>query len=276
MDFEGKTAVVTGAASGIGRAVALAFARLGSDVVVADINDDRMREVAKEIDSLGRRAITVHCDVRSDADVQALAARVFDEFDAVDVLMNNAGVVLAGPIDKVTIQDWEWLLQANLLGVVRGLRAFLPHMIQRGSGYIVNTASLAGLFAHSPTAIPYIAVKHAVVGLSEGLALYLRPKGIGVSVICPGIVRTNLAETARYVGMERPTVAQARAQGRAPVIREPDEVASKVVEAMREGRFLVFTETQHHEMLVRRLEDIDAALDAQIAQLAERSGPAGG
>lgn len=270
MDFQGKTAVVTGGASGIGRAVSLAFARLGSDIIVADINDDRMREIQKEIEGLGRRAVTVHCDVRSDADVQALAARAFDEMEHVDILMNNAGVVLAGPVEKVTMQDWDWILQTNLLGIVRGLRAFLPHMIERGSGYIVNTASLAGLFAHSPTAIPYIAVKHAVVGLSEGLALYLKPKGIGVSVLCPGIVRTNLAETARYVGMQRPTVAQARAQGRAPVIREPDEVAEKVVEAVQDGRFHIFTEGQHREMLVRRLEDIDAALDSQIAQLTER------
>src|SRR5256885_12203679 len=127
----------------------------------------------------------------------------------VDILMNNAGVVLRGALEQIPIEDWEWSFGINLLGVVRGLRAFLPHMLERGSGYIINTGSVAGLIALTGEGAPYVASKFAIVGLSEALALYVRPKGIGVSVLCPGHVATNLGETARVIGM---TPASAEAE----------------------------------------------------------------
>src|SRR5581483_676889 len=112
----------------------------------------------------------------------------------------NAGVVLCGTLEQIPVADWQWQFDVNVFGVVRGLRAFLPHMLARGSGYVVNTASMAGLLALTGPGAPYVASKFAVVGLSEALALYVRPRGIGVSVLCPAAVATNLAENGRVIG----------------------------------------------------------------------------
>src|SRR6516225_1793677 len=144
MQIEGKVAVVTGGASGIGRATAIELARRGADVVIVDIHDVRMEEVHREIDAMGRRALIMHCDISLDRDVEHLRREVLEEMGHVDILMNNAGVAVMGPPETVPPEDWEWILQVNLLGPVRGVRAFLPHMMERGTGYIVNTASIAG------------------------------------------------------------------------------------------------------------------------------------
>ena len=177
MDVEGTTAVVTGGASGIGRATALELARRGADVVVADIHEERLAETAAAIEALGRRALAVRCDVTRDVDVDALAAAAVDTFGAVDVLMNNAGIAVLGPPHRVEMAEWERILQVNVLGLVRGVRAFVPAMVERGHGYVVNTASMAGVWAYSWDAAPYITSKFAAYGLSEALARSLRPLG---------------------------------------------------------------------------------------------------
>jgi NAD(P)-dependent dehydrogenase (short-subunit alcohol dehydrogenase family) len=264
MELEGKVAVITGGASGIGRACALAMARQGADVVVADLNQERTEATVAELRALGRRALGVRCDVSSDADVEALAARSIAEMGRVDLLMNNAGVVLGGPVEKIELSDWSWIVGINLLGPVRGVRYFLPHLLERGSGHIVNTASFAGLMAHNPLTIPYDTTKHGVVGLSAGLALYLRPKGIGVTVVCPGYVRTNLSESYRFRGMEGEGVGPARVPDQTT---EPEELAAKVVEAVRQERFLVLSQPEHRDILVRRMQDIDRHLARQIEVL---------
>src|SRR5215468_4196824 len=201
MQLAGKVAVITGGASGIGRGTALAMARHGTDLVIADINDRRLEETRAAITALGRRALAVHCDVSNDADVERLGTTALREMGHVDIVMNNAGVVLRGALEQISVADWEWSFGINLLGVVRGIRAFLPHMLDRGSGHIINTGSVAGLIALTGEGAPYVASKFAVVGLSEALALYARPFGIGVSLLCPGGVNTNLAETGRSIGM---------------------------------------------------------------------------
>jgi NAD(P)-dependent dehydrogenase (short-subunit alcohol dehydrogenase family) len=166
MQFAGKVAVITGGASGIGRGTALALARRGTDVVIADINDLRLEETRAAIAALGRRALAVHCDVSQDADVERLGEIALNTMGHVDILMNNAGVVLRGALELIPVADWEWSFSINLLGVVRGIRAFLPHMFERGSGYIINTGSVAGLIALTGEGAPYVASKFAVVGLS--------------------------------------------------------------------------------------------------------------
>src|SRR5919198_1295702 len=203
MQLEGKVAVITGGASGIGKGTALAMARRGTNVVIADVNDRRLEETHAELATLGGRVLTVHCDVSKEADIQRLAQVALMEMGHVDILMNNAGVVLRGALEEIAIADWEWSFGVNVLGVIHGIRVFLPHMIARGSGYIINTASIAGLVALTGEGAPYIASKFAVVGLSEALALYCRPRGVGVSILCPGGVATNLAETGRSIGMTR-------------------------------------------------------------------------
>ena len=266
MQLEGKVAVITGGASGIGRGTALAMARRGTDVVIADINDRRLEETRAAIAALGRRALAVHCDVAQDADVERLGDIALGAMGRVDILMNNAGVVLRGALEQIPIADWEWSFGINLLGVVRGIRTFLPHMLERGSGYIINTGSVAGLIALTGEGAPYVASKFAVVGLSEALALYARPRGIGVSVLCPGSVDTNLLETERVVGMT-PESALAEAASTAmfhSVLMTPDQVGESVVEAVQQQRFFVLPDHHQQALIVQRAQDMNAFLEARL------------
>lgn len=274
MDVRGTVAVITGGASGIGRSTAIELARAGADVVVADLHDERAAAVVGEIEELGQRSLAVHCDVTKDADVDQLAVRAFDAFERVDILMNNAGVPLLGPPDRISMADWDWILQVNLYGPIRGVRAFVPAMIERGSGYVVNTASVAGLYAYSWDSVPYITSKFGAFGLTEGLALYLRPQGIGVSVLCPGLVESNFGEHARIAGLDDPTGWIAPMVDFRPITA--DEVGPVVVDAIRDERFLVLPHPEFAEMLKTRGEDLDAAVTAQIAKLPPPPRPAAG
>jgi NAD(P)-dependent dehydrogenase (short-subunit alcohol dehydrogenase family) len=268
MDLAGKITVITGGASGIGRGTALAFARRGADVVLADVNDTRLAEARAEIEALGRRALAVRCDVTQDADVERLARVAIGELGQVDVLMNNAGVVCCGALEAIPIADWQWAFDVNVLGVVRGIRAFLPHFLARGSGYVVNTASMAGLFALTGEGAPYVATKFAVVGLSESLALYCKPRGIGVSVLCPGATDTNLAETGRVVGMTPERLAADTAASVAllgPAVLHPDQVGELVAAAVEQERFLIYSDPAHATVVAQRGQDLDAFLHARLA-----------
>lgn len=268
MEFAGKVAVVTGGASGIGRACALAFAQQGADVVIADLNEQRMAATVDEITALGRRGLGLKADVTKDGSVESLAADAIAAMGAVDLVMNNAGVVVAGPPEQIPAEDWEWIVQVNLLGPVRGVRAFLPHFLERGAGYFVNTASFAGLVAHNPLSIPYDMTKHGVVGLSAGLALYCRPHGIGVSVLCPGYVETNLGENTRVTGVELAEGPQAVPDR----VVTPDEVAGRVVAAVREERFLILSQDEHLAIVQRRWQDIDRHIAKQIEHIGQAAG----
>ena len=268
MDLENRICVITGGASGIGLGTARALARRGCDVVLADINERRLEEAGREIQAIGRRALTVHCDVTSDAAVERLAQRTLAELGRVDLLVNNAGVVVRGALEQIPMDDWRWQLETNLLGVVRGIRAFLPHMIERRSGYVVNTGSVAGLLALTGEGAPYIASKFAVVGLSEALALYARPFGIGVSVLCPGGVQTNLSETGRTIGMtpERALAETAAAQTwRGSGEMMPDEIGEMVVQAVQEERFFILADPYYQPYIERRAADPNAFLEARLA-----------
>src|SRR5262245_34708822 len=169
-EFTGKVAVVTGAASGIGRALAERFARAGMKVVLADVETGALEEAAREIRATGAPTLAVRTDVSKAADVEGLARATLDAFGAVHILCNNAGVALGGPCWMHTVADWEWVLGVNLWGVIHGVRVFTPIMLsQGGEGHIVNTASLAGLFSGPGSAI-YNVTKHGVVTLSETLS----------------------------------------------------------------------------------------------------------
>ena len=163
MDLDGVVAVVTGGASGIGRATALELARRGARAVaLADFHDQRLQESAAALEELGAAALPVHCDVASDADVERLRDEVLDAFGEVDVVMNNAGVALLGPPDTLSMAEWDWILQINLYGVIRGVRAFVPQLRHQQRGWLVNTASVAGLYAHAWDVIPYVTAKFGV------------------------------------------------------------------------------------------------------------------
>jgi NAD(P)-dependent dehydrogenase (short-subunit alcohol dehydrogenase family) len=266
MQLEGKVAVITGGASGIGKGTALAMARLGSAIVIADVNDRRLDEARAEIAALGGRVMSVHCDVSKDADIQQLAKVALLEMGRVDILMNNAGVVLRGALEQISMTDWQWSFDINLFGVVRGINAFLPQMIARGSGYIINTGSIAGLVALTGEGAPYVASKFAVVGLSEALALYARPKGIGVSVLCPGAVDTHLDETELVIGMtpERAEVEAEESGVFHTVVMTPDQIGEIVVEAVRQDQFFILPDRPQQSVLLKRTQDLNAFLEARL------------
>ncbi len=264
-DFVGKTAVITGAASGIGRAMAERFAREGMRVVLADVEDAPLQAAAVELRALGGGSesdvIAVRTDVRKLDEIEALRDRAVDAFGKVHVLCNNAGVGTGGFTWDTTNADWEWVLGVNLWGVIHGVRTFLPGMIAHGEeGHVVNTASMAGLVA-GPFMGPYNVSKYGVVALSETLLHELRMAApqVGVSVLCPGFVSTRINESGRNRPAELPAreavdAAQAGVGGpqlqtlmseRIAAGTPPPEIAAEVFEAVREGRFYILT---HPEM----------------------------
>jgi NAD(P)-dependent dehydrogenase (short-subunit alcohol dehydrogenase family) len=268
VNIRGEVAVITGGASGIGRGTALALARRGADIVLADVNDGRLAQVSDEIAALGQHVLAVHCDVSLDQDVERLAKQAEATLGPVGLVMNNAGVVLRGALENVDVADWQWCFDINVFGVIRGVRAFLPRMIERRHGYIVNTGSMAGLIPLTGEGAPYIASKFAVVGLTEALALYARPFGIGVSCLCPGGVATNLAETGRSIGMtqERQTAETRMAQsvqgGRE---MQPEEIGDLVVQAVKADQFLILPDPSSMELIRRRAQDINAFVADRFA-----------
>jgi NAD(P)-dependent dehydrogenase (short-subunit alcohol dehydrogenase family) len=260
--FRDRVACITGGGSGIGRALAEAFAREGARVVVADVEESAATAVAETLRARGGQALAVRVDVSDLGQVQALADRAFAHFGAVHILCNNAGVALHGSLPDMTHRDWEWVLGVNLWGVIHGLEAFLPRMIAQGQpGHVVNTASMAGLIASQGLGV-YNASKYAVVGISETLVKDLRPHAIGVSVLCPMGVSTRIRESAR----NRPARLrneQDRAASDLELIGkylDPDTVASMVLAAVRANRLYVITHDESLEPLRRRFQRLEQAI----------------
>jgi len=235
--FDGKTALVTGAASGIGRATALALARAGADLAVCDLNEAGLEETAAAIRSLGRRALARRVDVARADDVRAFADAVHAEHEAVDVLVNNAGVGLGAGFLDTSLEDWQWILSINLWGVIHGCHFFLPPMVRRGrGGHVVNVSSAAGFLATAQLAA-YSATKFAVFGLSEALREELRPHGIAVTTVCPGIINTPITTTSPMRG------PLATPEARAVLVElyrrrnyGPERVAANVLKAIARRR----------------------------------------
>ncbi len=267
-ELAGQVAVVTGAGSGIGRATALLVARLGAGVHVADLNAESAEEVAGQINAEGGRGTAHSTDVTDPAAVEALAERVFSADGAVDLLHNNAGVGHAGPVDRVSLEEWQRVLAVNLMGVVHGIHAFVPRMLAQGRpGHVVNTASMAGLVAVAEMA-PYCTSKHAVVGLSESLNAELSPRGIHVTALCPGIIDTPLIPGAHLDG------ALAGQRGRIERFyrrfgSSPDIVAEAVVDAVRHKQ-LIRTVPRHHVIPNWVARRISARAAQSLARLNKR------
>lgn len=258
-DLQGKVAVVTGAASGIGRALARDFARRGMRVVLADVEPGPLDEAAREAGEAGGECLAVPTDVASLAAVQALADAAYERFGAVHVLCNNAGVTAGGvPLAELEHADWQWVLGVNLWGVVHGVEAFLPRMLAGGAeGHIVNTASILGQAVLWPNTAPYVTSKFAVVGLSEALALELEGTPIGVTVICPGSVDTGIYEAERnrprtYRTGREPLDLRGRMGAVSPHWVTPAEVSARVLRALETGARYVFTDPANTQGIEER------------------------
>ncbi len=200
--FESRIAIVTGGASGIGRAVGQQLAARGATVILADLDGARALETARVIEASGGKASGVEVDVTDPGAVRALVDDTARAHGRIDFMFNNAGVASIGEVHDMPIEDWNWMIDVNLRGVLHGVLAAYPVMVRQGFGHIVNTASVAGL-APTPMMVGYSTTKHAVVGLSTGLRIEAKRAGVRVSVVCPGIIDTPMLQANRVVSLDR-------------------------------------------------------------------------
>jgi len=262
MELQDKVAIVTGGASGIGKASARAMARLGAKVAVVDIDAAGAQAVAAQTDGLG-----VGCDVSREADVNAMVREVEQQLGPVDVLFNNAGIATGADPLTTSPDVWQRQWEVNVMAHVYAVRAVLPAMLERRSGYLLHTASMAGILTTHGN-LTYATTKHAVVGLAEWLSITYHDKGIRVSCLAPLGVRTPMLGDT-----DSPFVS-----GAAGPVKEPEEVAQQVVEAMAEERFLILTDPIAQTWMDRKHEDLERWLSGmrRLQQKMETAGGAGG
>ena len=268
-ELKGKVAVVTGAASGIGRAMALRFAREGMKLVLADIEEAPLAKAREEVAAAGVDALAVRTDVTRWDDVEALARRTFEAFGTAHIVCNNAGVgSRSGAAWDLTQGDWEWTMGVNLWGVIHGVRAFVPRLVEQGEGHVVNTASIAGMVT-VPGMASYCVTKHAVVALSECMHHDLVQRGskVKVSVLCPAWVKTNISSSERNrpaaLTSSAPAAASLEERAVEGAVRAavaagiPAEVvADKVHDAIVAERFYILTHSKTKKMIEKRMRGI--------------------
>lgn len=269
-EFSGKVAVITGAASGIGLAIARCAAGRGMKLVLADVQRPALESLAQELHAAGVDVLAVPTDVSDAAQVEALAAQALGAFQGVHLLFNNAGVGAGLSVWESTLADWQWVLGVNLWGVIHGCRTFVPIMLRQGTqAHVVNTASAAGLFNGHPCA-PYQVTKHAVVALSEHLHFTLAEMHaqVGVSVLCPGWVRTAILESERNrpAALQNPPRTAPRSAEEQHIgeimMKEiaagmpPERVADCVFEGIEAGRFYILTHDEYDPLIRSRMEAI--------------------
>jgi short-subunit dehydrogenase len=268
LDFRDRVAVVTGAASGIGYGIAEKCAKEGMKVVLAGINEDTLARAESSLESFGTELLTVQTDVSKSSEIERLANITFDSFGAVNLLFNNAGVGAYGYLWECSEADWEWVIKVNLMGVINGVRVFVPRMLsQDGYGHVINTASVAG-FLSTPFMGVYQVTKHGVVTLSETLyhELGIHGNNIGVSVLCPGFVKTkiidaernrpkNLPEDSRDESGEVSRFGENLRSGIESGI-SVETVADITFEGIRNRKFYIFTHPEYKERFQTRFKKI--------------------
>jgi NAD(P)-dependent dehydrogenase (short-subunit alcohol dehydrogenase family) len=264
--LKGKVAAVTGAASGLGRSMALAFATEGMDLALADVDEKNLGAVEEEVRSKGVRTITQRVDVSRAEDVESFRDQTLSRLGGIHLVCNNAGVSPLSAVWEASVADWQWILGVNLWGVIHGVRAFTPHLIAQNEGHIVNTASVAGLIS-PPGSGAYNVTKHAVVTLSESLVHDLRERksAVGVSVLCPAYVPTGIVDSERSRPKDLPAAEKSKETlAREAMLRKAvssgkvsaDQVAQAVVAAVKEERFYILTHPRIKGAIQARMEDI--------------------
>lgn len=252
----GKVAVVVGGASGLGRTIAKGLTRQGARVVIADFDAARMERTLAELLRLGSAdaALGLPTDVRSDASIRSLVRDSIKAMGHVDILINTAGVLLQGRLDRTKSSDWTWMLETNLLGAVRAAAAFVPHMQQRASGHIVNTVAFGGLVPTDPFTVPYDCGHAALVVYTRGLAREVRGAGVHVSLFCPGSRGPRIGQNTRSRGLGRWIGRGDAIEERAPVT---DRVADGLIEGLHRPTFLMCADPTDSAVLLKRWPDLD-------------------
>jgi NAD(P)-dependent dehydrogenase (short-subunit alcohol dehydrogenase family) len=268
-DFKGKTAIVTGAASGIGLGIAKALAHAGANIVLADLRPEPLEAARKTIEAIGVKTFAVTIDVSDPASVAAAGQAVLETFGTLHIAVNNAGVAMHGtPIENVTLEEWEWVIGVNVKGVINGIRTFVPMIRGHGQGgHVVNTGSVSSLFVREGrNQGAYAMTKYAVLALSEALEQELAGTGIGVSILCPGGVNTSIFDSAatrpdRFGGSYRRPQQEAMKSALAAGLLAPETVGRRVVQAIRDNEFYILTHTNERETITARFDRIRAAFD---------------
>jgi 3-oxoacyl-[acyl-carrier protein] reductase len=262
MDFKGKNAVVTGSSGGIGAAAAIALAKEGANIILASRNMANMQKVKQEIEALGRKAVAIECDVSKDESVTAMRDKALEAFGNIDILINNAAVGVRGLLEDISLDDWQYIINTNLLGYIRNVNAFLPHFMVRGSGYIVNVSSIQGIgYMPDQLNVAYITTKAGIIGFSTVIHGYLKQKGIKVSCLIPGAVKTEIATNSRYVGPPervKEMLNQAKEMYKIPIFLTPEAEADGLIEGMKKEEFLIFVPANMLQMFKAQGLDMEA------------------
>jgi len=235
--LDGKTALVTGGASGIGKATALAFARRGANLILCDVNQAGLAETEQQIRAMGRDVLAQRVDVANRDEMRNFADTVHARVDAIDILMNNAGVALGAGMLDTTVEDWDWIVGINLWGVIHGCHYFVPAMVKRGrGGHVINVSSTAGYVA-GEALLAYSTTKFAVLGLSEALRDELSRHGIGVTAVCPGVINTPITQSARMRGVQAtPAIRDGMIEAFRRRNYPPERVADNILKAVQRNR----------------------------------------
>lgn len=259
--FAGANALIFGSAKGIGKGVALEWARRGARLVIADIDQAAAAETAAEIERSGGKAVAIAADVTSDESMAAAAAAAEAAFGDINILMNNVGAALTGNPQDIPLSEWRRITELNYFGTLRALDIFLPKFLARGSGHIVNTASFAGLYPYAISRMPYVASKAALIALTESLAIYLEPKGIRVSCLMPGPVQTDIL--AAHTSWSRDCVLVG--PGAEFALLQPADVGVTLSDGMRDGAILIPTHEQVWDTVKRWAQSPDNFIRDKIA-----------
>jgi NAD(P)-dependent dehydrogenase (short-subunit alcohol dehydrogenase family) len=260
--FQGAHALIFGGAKGIGRCIALEWARRGAQLAVADIDEAAARATAAEIEAAGGKATGIGANIMNEDSIIAAIASAEASLGEIDILMNNVGGMLNGHPEDIPMREWQRIMELNYLGAVRAIQSVLPRFLARKAGHIVNTASFAGLYPYAASRVPYAASKAAVIALSENLAVYCEPLGVRVSCLIPGPVATNVMDSMTSWTEDCPL----RGPGKETTLMLPEEVAVVLADGMREGRILIPSDPVAFDTIRRWAADPDGFIRGKIAE----------